>query len=501
MASSTSIKEMAVPTSFASRTTQPHPWRITLALSIAAIGIALWFPSSEMDGAYHETGEVKANNNHVPVVSRDSSGGRCSCDVDEPKSFASSVGLHGNVSDCCCSFADIEKANRETVYPLLRRVVATPFFSHFKVDLCSSCELWDDAPLCVLRDCGVCECDEPPGWADVADWMPQETGPDPHCDFADHVDDRVVTTVDSHLTGTWPSQPVSFFDEETSTSGAKNDEDNAVVVDLRLNPERYTGYAGPSAERVWSAVHSDNCFQPDQSEGEEEETDGSCSLSAEQRVYNRIISGLHSSISLHIAHSYCLEMDPGRIAECKVWGPNATLAHERVLDRKDRLENLYVVFAVLLRAVQKVGASITAAVPVEDDFFSDSVSEWTESLLPQINMLAQNCPLAFDEKNILEEGEGFNSKRQELQRRFRHLQQIMRCVGCDRCKLWGTLQTLGIGTALRVLIQDASVAGGLPSQQALNLSRQEAVALVHTLERFSSALVFAHDLKIDKKSN
>ena len=25
----------------------------------------------------------------------------------------------------------------------------------------------------MLRDCGVCECEEPPGWADVGvDWMP-----------------------------------------------------------------------------------------------------------------------------------------------------------------------------------------------------------------------------------------------------------------------------------------------------------------------------------------
>lgn len=31
-------------------------------------------------------------------------------------------------------------------------------------------------------------------------------------------------------------------------------------VDLSLNPERYTGYAGPSAERIWKAVYRENCF-------------------------------------------------------------------------------------------------------------------------------------------------------------------------------------------------------------------------------------------------
>jgi len=64
----------------------------------------------------------------------------------------------------------------------------------------------------------------------------------------------------------------------------------------------------------------------------------------------------------------------------------------------------------------------------------------------------------------------------------------MQCVGCDRCKLWGTLQTLGVGTALRILFDDRE------SRDTL-LSRQEAVALVRTLERFSSALVFIHDFE------
>jgi len=31
-------------------------------------------------------------------------------------------------------------------------------------------------------------------------------------------------------------------------------------VDLSLNPERYTGYAGPSADRIWKAIYRENCF-------------------------------------------------------------------------------------------------------------------------------------------------------------------------------------------------------------------------------------------------
>lgn len=31
-------------------------------------------------------------------------------------------------------------------------------------------------------------------------------------------------------------------------------------MDLSLNPERFTGYAGPSAHHVWQTIYEENCF-------------------------------------------------------------------------------------------------------------------------------------------------------------------------------------------------------------------------------------------------
>lgn len=31
-------------------------------------------------------------------------------------------------------------------------------------------------------------------------------------------------------------------------------------VDLVNNPERYTGYKGPLAWRIWKAIYEENCF-------------------------------------------------------------------------------------------------------------------------------------------------------------------------------------------------------------------------------------------------
>ena len=177
-----------------------------------------------------------------------------------------------------------------------------------------------------------------------------------------------------------------------------------------------------------------------------------------------------------------------------MWGPNDAIAYERVLNHPDRVENLYVAFTLLLRAVTKAEFAIAAAVPVEDPVLEDSLQYWQESLLPELLALPEKAPATFDESTLLNLDGGemeLKRKRAELQRRFRELQSIMQCVGCDRCKLWGTLQTLGIGTALRVLFHDPS--------KSIHLSRQEAVALVNTLERLSSSLVFAQEFRTRKE--
>lgn len=36
--------------------------------------------------------------------------------------------------------------------------------------------------------------------------------------------------------------------------------ERGVYVNLLNNPERYTGYGGPSARRVWNAISEENCF-------------------------------------------------------------------------------------------------------------------------------------------------------------------------------------------------------------------------------------------------
>ena len=62
----------------------------------------------------------------------------------------------------------------------------------------------------------------------------------------------------------------------------------------------------------------------------------------------------------------------------------------------------------------------------------------------------------------------------------------MRCVGCDKCRLWGKLQVQGLATALKILFATDDQNSDLGS--VLNLQRNEVVALFNVLERLSSSL-------------
>jgi diadenosine tetraphosphate (Ap4A) HIT family hydrolase len=67
----------------------------------------------------------------------------------------------------------------------------------------------------------------------------------------------------------------------------------------------------------------------------------------------------------------------------------------------------------------------------------------------------------------------------------------MDCVGCDKCRLWGKLQTAGYGAALKVLFEFDNNSEDIPM-----LKRTELVALFNTLARISSSLEAINSFRI-----
>ena len=72
-------------------------------------------------------------------------------------------------------------------------------------------------------------------------------------------------------------------------------------------------------------------------------------------MFYRLISGLHASISTHIAHEYWIQPEGGDVLQGGegYWGRNLTLFKDRLGTHPERIENLYFVYLFTLRAVLK----------------------------------------------------------------------------------------------------------------------------------------------------
>lgn len=100
------------------------------------------------------------------------------------------------------------------------------------------------------------------------------------------------------------------------------DSEDAKWVDLILNPEKFTGYTGQGANRIWIAIYKENCFLPEKRMKTFAELQ-SVFLSKtclEKRVFYRTMSGLHASINIDLSYN-SLITDP-RFPSKPQWGPD-----------------------------------------------------------------------------------------------------------------------------------------------------------------------------------
>ena len=355
------------------------------------------------------------------------------------------------------------------LYPLLHTLTAQPFFRYFSVSLYDECPFWPDDSVCTLPECSVCECpaDEVPlPWRTSPPALELEAPPEPEGCAEGAADGAageglVDRTLDAGAGG-WREGGADASSSWLVENG--NGGEGAQWVNLLLNPERFTGYTGEHARRVWQAIYSQPCFAG---------LGGLCAAapaqasSAEARLFFRLVSGLHASISVHIAADYPVR--PGG------WGAHPALYQERVGAHPERVANMRLTHSFLLLAVQRAGrflatADYSTGWPVED--------AETARLVGRLLAYAPPHPPQLDQ-SLLEGA----AAREALRAHFRNVSAVMDCVGCEKCRLWGKLQTAGLGVALKVLF------GG-----AEQLRRNELIALVTTLHRLSESIATGREM-------
>lgn len=156
------------------------------------------------------------------------------------------------------------------------------------------------------------------------------------------------------------------FDEQQDNFCILDDHENSSeYVDLLLNPEKYTGYRGESAHRIWHSIYMENCFDHQISTNAllshiNKVPKHLKSLCMEQRAFYRLLSGLHTSINIHLCSYYLLSEGNGFTSDAHgVWGRNVDEFMNRFSPETTKgegpnwLKNLYFIYLLELRALAK----------------------------------------------------------------------------------------------------------------------------------------------------
>ncbi len=410
------------------------------------------------------------------------------------------------VSDACASYSTLDSLNN-ALSPSLKAITqSTDFFAYYRLNLFDkTCPVraWDDE----TGTCGniACKVDtledekdiplvwrakelsklEGPKAAHPGRLLQRERGSQKPLQgtLGDNVGESCVVEYDDEC----DDRDYCVPEDESAT--AKGD-----YVSLVDNPERFTGYAGAN---VWDAIYRENCFSKEISattltgntqplgtfqaandlrtviQAGAPSFDLSLDECLEKRVFHRVISGMHASITTHICNDY-LNQTTGN------WGPNLQCYQDRLATHPERISNLYFNYALLLRAVTKLRTYLKHYTFCSGDAVQDSS---TRTAVLALADAAAKQPRIFDEDTMFQDPHDTQLK-EDFRNRFRNVSSLMDCVGCDKCRLWGKLQTVGYGTALKVLFEYDEMKNG----ENPPLRRTELVALVNTLDRVSNSL-------------
>ena len=438
-------------------------------------------------------------------------------------SSSSSSSLHGAVGDAACDVEDVENANEAQLHSILNELTNTTYFRLFQVDLKRTCKFWGKAGAAVDASAGDVGDEEPKcatGFGAAADAFGADASSSSASSFTSKAPPKTMCSLDLESKdgkGMLWSPTTSIVDRTISKPEASalahkgaaeadcSDEElptfwtdmchkftpgeQTEFVNLQLNPERWTGYNG---SHVWRAIYEENCLKSALS------VDDMC---YEERVLYRLLSGMHASINIHIAlHS----KPPKRASGETEWGSDIKKFMDLFAEHPDRLKNLHFSFVVLLRALRKAAPALAKMdVRIGQDEREDAHTQALMNRLLESHILSSCRDVfgAFDEKSLFKDVQStLNAESGSVDRVFDpsqelapislktqfkdiflNISEVMDCISCQKCKLHGKLQLLGLGTALKVLL--------LPEDMLeSSLNKQEVVALINTIAKFSHAI-------------
>ncbi|KAJ8934535.1 hypothetical protein NQ318_012914 [Aromia moschata] len=421
--------------------------------------------------------------------------------------------LSGKIDECTCNIDTVDHFNNVKIYPRLKSLLVKDYFRFYKVNLRRPCPFWTDDSRCAMRYCHVKSCEEddiPIGIKGKATPRMASSDQTPADMYSKETNEECASQPNNldYLNKTLSEKAQKdielwdAYDDALDNFCDVDDNDEAAeYVDLLLNPERYTGYAGPSARRIWQSIYLENCFRPKKSFSFNPYIQSAKlnELCLEERVFYRAVSGLHTSINIHLCANYLLSDSNGvSLSDPNgKWGPNLegrfspdTTSGEG----PNWLRNLYFVYLLELRALAKAAPYLE-----NEEYYTGSDSEdWdTQMAIKDLLKIIRQFPDHFGQTTMFRNTEQADKLKYEFKQ---HFQEYYENYGL-RGILWGKLQTQGLGTAMKILFSgkfdhiNENTSIDIHNKKKFQLSRNEIVSLLNAIARLSTSIYKLDDFR------
>lgn len=354
------------------------------------------------------------------------------------------------------TFGEISSFNSK-IRDSVQDLVNQNFFRIYRLNLFKECPFWKGDGFCMHSSCAVDTIDD---WKDLPEiWQPEYLG---HIENSSLVNEMNENNED--------------VDDDKQYCELDDVNDETVFVDLIANPERFTGYGGDQSWQIWQSIYNENCFNLGHDQ---------C---VEKNFFYKLVSGMHASISTHLSNDFFDKSD-------KTYKPNLHEFMFRVGDHLDRLQNIYLNYIIVLKSLVKLDTFGVldkldyhdVGSPCEKD--ATLKCELKTIVDEAISLSAHKSECMFQE-DVLFQDDDSDIIKTEIKENFRNITRIMDCVHCDRCRLWGKVQTTGYGTALKVLFELHD-----KDDFHVDVSNIELIALVNTFDRLSKTIMSVQNFK------
>lgn len=236
--------------------------------------------------------------------------------------------------------------------------------------------------------------------------------------------------------------------------------DNDGYIDLKKIKESYSPGVRNSS-RIWNDMYG---------------------IVKDDTLLTNILSGLHTSVSTHIS-----------LFHTKIF--NSYFSHPVLYQswfRPEYKDNLHLLYSVITIAVANLGTN-TGTVEQDAIEFAHFLKEKLVSvdLKNKFNKEVETGKSLNELHNLskysIEENFKLILKRspkisKEAISKINDFVRNISCLNCEKCKLWGTIQTKGIKAAIKVL-------NGMP------LYKNEAIFLINLLRRLSTSIKYGPRLE------